>query len=109
MPPGYRALIRGLRSGRFGGLLEPGEGDGNAVACGQGAVGDLGRGVAAEPVVEPGDAVWEELPRLGDLRPPVDRGKGEAPPHPRATDHEGELATPVGRHHLRAGLPGPFR
>src|SRR5580692_10299257 len=97
------------RSFRFGGLLERGQGDGNAVARGQGAVGDLGRGVAAEPVMEPGDAVREELPRLGDLRPPVDRGEGVAPPHPRAADHEGELTTPVGCHHLRAGLPGPFR
>src|SRR5580698_10162488 len=62
-----------VRSSRFGGLRERGEGEGNAVARGHGAVGDLGWGVAAEAVVKPGNAVREELPRLGDPRPPVDR------------------------------------
>src|SRR5580693_2660242 len=52
--------------------------------------------------MEPGDAVGEELPGLGDLRPAVHGGERVAPPDPGAADHEGELPAAVRRHDLGA-------
>src|SRR3954451_23936576 len=93
--------------GRLGGPLDGGQGDRDAAAGGLGALGGRVLGVAPVPVVEPGDAAGQELPRLGDLRAAVHRGERVAPPDPDAADHPGELTAAIRRHDLRTRLPGP--
>src|SRR2546421_12654654 len=92
----------------LGGPLDGAEGDRDSAPRLLGPVGDLSLGVVAEPVVEPRNAVREELPGLSDLGAPVYRSERVSPPDPRAADHEGELPAGIRSHDLGARFPGPF-
>jgi hypothetical protein len=102
---GWLALC-GQESLSLGRLLDRGQRHGNPAVRILRAAGDLRLRIGSVPLMEQGDASREELPRLGQPRPAVDRIERVSPPHPVAADHEGELPPGLGHRNLRAGLPG---
>jgi hypothetical protein len=102
---GWLALC-GPESLRLGRPLDRGERHRDPAVGVLRAAGDLRLRLRSVPLLEPGDASREELPRLGQPRPPVGRAERVSPAHPGTADHESELPARLGRHHLAAGLPG---
>jgi hypothetical protein len=102
---GWLALC-GQESLRLGRPLDRGERHRDPAVGVLRAAGDLRLRLRSVPLLEPGDASREELPRFGQPRPPVGRTERVSPAHPGTADHEGELPARLGRHHLAAGLPG---
>jgi hypothetical protein len=102
---GWLALC-GQESLGLGRLLDRGERHRDPVVGVLRAAGDLRLRLRSVPLLEPGDARREELPRFGQPRAPVGRAERISPAHPGTADHEGELPARVGHHHFAAGLPG---
>jgi Glycosyltransferase family 87 len=102
---GWVALC-GQGSPRLGRLLDRGERHRDPAVRVLRAPGDLRLRLRSVALLEPGDASREELPRLGQPCPPVDRSERVSPAHIAAADHEGELPARLGHHNLAAGLPG---
>src|SRR5206468_9718726 len=59
-------------------------------------------------LLQHGERARGELPGLGDLGSPLDRGEDVAPSSARGLDDEGELPAPVGHDDVRTCLPGSF-
>jgi hypothetical protein len=105
---GWLAL-RGQGSLGLGRLLDRGERHRDPAVRVLRAASDLRLRLRSVPLLEPGDASREELPRLGQPGTAVDRSERVSPAHPGAADHEGELPARLGHHNLAAGLPGSLR
>src|SRR4051812_36691554 len=93
----------------LGDPLDRGQCRRDARVRGPGAVLDLRVGVGAVLLVEHGQTLRPEVPRLRQPGASVDRLERESPAHIAGTDEPREFHTRFGPDHLTARLPGASR